>query len=82
MLFGSIEAGGTKFVCAVGDQNFQIKKSITFPTTTPKETLDQAVAFLNVVSEIERFLQNFAYFVVFVQFVFVLFLNEFVHLFS
>lgn len=45
MLLGSIEAGGTKFVCAVGDQNFQIKKSITFPTTTPQETLDQAIAF-------------------------------------
>ncbi len=23
-LYGSLEAGGTKFVCAVGDENFQV----------------------------------------------------------
>lgn len=34
MLLGSIEAGGTKFVCAVGDENFnEIDKKI-IPTTT------------------------------------------------
>lgn len=32
MLLGSIEAGGTKFVCAVGDVNYQIKDSIHIPT--------------------------------------------------
>lgn len=45
MLFGSIEAGGTKFVCAVGNENYQIKESTTFPTTQPQATLDQAINF-------------------------------------
>ena len=26
-LYGSLEAGGTKFVCAVGDENFNIVKN-------------------------------------------------------
>lgn len=39
MNYGSIEAGGTKFVCAVGDENFRIKERVQFPTTDPKETL-------------------------------------------
>ena len=39
MLFGSIEAGGTKFVCAVGNAQFEIVDRIQFPTTTPAETL-------------------------------------------
>ena len=29
MLLGSIEAGGTKFVCAVGNINYQIQDSIS-----------------------------------------------------
>lgn len=45
MLLGSIEAGGTKFVCAVGNINYQIKKSIHIPTTTPKETLQNCIDF-------------------------------------
>ena len=46
MLLGSIEAGGTKFVCAVGDENFQIIDQIVIPTTTPAETLSKVVAYL------------------------------------
>ena len=45
MLLGSIEAGGTKFVCAVGNENYQIKDQTTFPTTTPKETLRKTVDY-------------------------------------
>ncbi|MDF7672245.1 ROK family protein [Lactobacillus sp. ESL0701] len=45
MLLGSIEAGGTKFVCAVGNENYQVKDTITFPTTTPHETLQKAAAY-------------------------------------
>ncbi|GLB46286.1 fructokinase [Philodulcilactobacillus myokoensis] len=45
MLFGSIEAGGTKFVCAVGDENYTIKDSVHIPTTTPKETLGACVKY-------------------------------------
>ena len=45
MLLGSIEAGGTKFVCAIGNENSQIKDQITFPTTTPAETLQKTVDY-------------------------------------
>jgi fructokinase len=45
MLFGSIEAGGTKFVCAVGNENYQIKDKITIPTTMPTETLQQVTTY-------------------------------------
>ncbi|GFH42153.1 fructokinase [Lactococcus hodotermopsidis] len=44
-LFGSIEAGGTKFVCAVGNADLMILESTTFPTEKPAETLQKAVDF-------------------------------------
>ncbi|WP_277472790.1 MULTISPECIES: ROK family protein [unclassified Paenibacillus] len=47
MLFGSIEAGGTKFVCALGDEDGQIIKRVTFPTTTPDETMKQVFEFFD-----------------------------------
>ena len=43
--FGAIEGGGTKFVCAIGNSPEDIKEIIKFPTTTPEETLKQAVNF-------------------------------------
>ncbi|WP_270333238.1 fructokinase ScrK [Ligilactobacillus acidipiscis] len=45
MLLGSIEAGGTKFVCAVGNEDYQIKDQVQFPTTTPEETLQKTVDY-------------------------------------
>jgi len=44
-LYGGIEAGGTKFVCAVGGGPDDIRDEIRFPTTTPEETISQAVNF-------------------------------------
>ncbi|MBP7997739.1 MAG: ROK family protein [Chloroflexi bacterium] len=44
-LVGGIEAGGTKFVCAVGTGPQDIRDSVRFPTTTPAETIAQAIAF-------------------------------------
>lgn len=44
-LYGSLEAGGTKFVCAVGDDNFQVVEKTQFPTTTPYETIERTVEF-------------------------------------
>jgi fructokinase len=44
-LYGGIEAGGTKFVCAVGRGPGDMVAETRFPTTTPAETLAQAVAF-------------------------------------
>ena len=43
-LYGSVEAGGTKFVCAVGDESFQIVEKTQFPTTTPYETIERTEA--------------------------------------
>lgn len=44
-LYGGIEAGGTKFVCAVGSGPDDVRAETRFPTTTPAETLGQAIAF-------------------------------------
>ncbi|MBM4426328.1 MAG: ROK family protein [Chloroflexi bacterium] len=44
-LYGGIEGGGTKFVCAVGTGPNDIRAEARFPTTTPEETLAQAVDF-------------------------------------
>lgn len=44
-MFGGIEGGGTKFVCAVGTGPDDIQREERFPTTTPVETLDKAIAF-------------------------------------
>lgn len=46
MLVGSIEAGGTKFVCAVGNEDYSIKDSVHFPTTTTtEETLRKTIDY-------------------------------------
>jgi fructokinase len=52
-LFGGIEAGGTKFVCAVGTGPDDIRAETRFPTTTPKETIEQAIAFFKQQEPIE-----------------------------
>ena len=44
-LYGGIEAGGTKFVCAVGSGPDDIRAQTQFPTTTPGETLARAIDF-------------------------------------
>lgn len=44
-LFGGIEAGGTKFVCAVGSGPDNIRAETRFATTTPEETIGRAVEF-------------------------------------
>jgi fructokinase len=45
LLYGGIEAGGTKFVCAVGSDPENIVDEIRFPTTTPAETIQRVCDF-------------------------------------
>ena len=44
-IYGGIEGGGTKFVCAVGSAEGESLAETRFPTTTPEETLNRAIAF-------------------------------------
>lgn len=44
-LFGGIEGGGTKFVCAVGTEPDNILAEARFQTTTPEETINRVVDF-------------------------------------
>lgn len=48
-----IEAGGTKFVCAVGSGPDDIRAETRFPTTRPEETIGQALAFFR--EQVERY---------------------------
>jgi fructokinase len=44
-LWGGIEAGGTKFVCAVGTGPDDMRAEIRIPTTIPAETIEHAISF-------------------------------------
>lgn len=56
MLYGGIEAGGTKVVCAVGTSELDVIKKETIPTTTPQETMEKIVLFFG---EFREDLQSF-----------------------
>lgn len=45
MLFGALEAGGTKMVCAVADENGKIQDRISFPTRTPSESIPEIIDY-------------------------------------
>ena len=47
MLYGAIEAGGTKFVCAVGNEKLDIIEKVNFTTLSPKETMPQVISFFH-----------------------------------
>jgi fructokinase len=46
-MLGAIEAGGTKFVCAVGDHLGNIADRVQIPTTVPEETMKEVIAFFH-----------------------------------
>lgn len=45
MIIGALEAGGTKMVCAVGDETGKIYKRISIPTKDPDTTLREILIF-------------------------------------
>ena len=53
MLYGAIEAGGTKFVCAVADENLNIIEKVKIDTLEPEYTMAKTKEFFrkyNIVS--------------------------------
>lgn len=48
LLCGGVEAGGTRFVCAVGTGPDSVSAKTYFPTTTPTETLERVLTFFRV----------------------------------
>jgi len=50
-IYGGIEAGGTKFVCAAGRGPDALTALARFPTTTPEETLPQVIRFFKNLPE-------------------------------
>lgn len=45
MRIGALEAGGTKMVCAIGDENGNIFEQISIPTESPKETMPKMIEY-------------------------------------
>lgn len=45
MVYGAIEAGGTKFVVAIGKESGEIIKRESYPTTEPAETMKAVIQF-------------------------------------
>lgn len=45
MRLGAIEAGGTKFVCGIADENGNIFERVSFPTETPEKTMKNVIEF-------------------------------------
>ena len=50
-VYGGIEAGGTKFVCAVGTGPDDLRDAVRFPTTSPEECIGKSVAFFREMAE-------------------------------
>jgi fructokinase len=44
-IYGGIEVGGTKVVCALGRGPDDLKAEIRFPTSTPQETINKVIKF-------------------------------------
>ena len=53
MSIGGIEAGGTRWTCAVGSGDGAVERSESFPTTSPAETLGRAARFFADVPDLE-----------------------------
>ncbi len=47
MKIGALEAGGTKMVCAIGDENGNIFERISIPTETPEVTVPRLIEYFS-----------------------------------
>ncbi|GGG61528.1 ROK family protein [Paenibacillus radicis (ex Gao et al. 2016)] len=45
MRIGAIEAGGTKFVCGIGNEEGVIEDRVSFPTENPESTMANVIAY-------------------------------------
>ena len=45
MRLGALEAGGTKMVCAIGDETGRILEQVSIPTETPEITMPRLIAY-------------------------------------
>lgn len=45
MRLGALEAGGTKMVCAIGDENGEIFDKISIPTLTPADSMPKMIQY-------------------------------------
>ena len=45
MRLGALEAGGTKMVCAIGDENGNVFERMSFPTRMPEETMPDIINY-------------------------------------
>jgi fructokinase len=50
-LYGAIEGGGTKFVCAVGASSEEVLDSVVLPTTSASSTLAACVEFFSTAAD-------------------------------
>lgn len=53
MSLGGIEAGGTKWVCAIGGEDGGLARVESFPTTTPAATIGRAIEFFAAEPDLE-----------------------------
>jgi len=51
MLFGGIEAGGTKIICAIGNSSGEILERTRIATTAPEENVPQIVEFFQKIHD-------------------------------
>ncbi|MBR1759141.1 MAG: ROK family protein [Lachnospiraceae bacterium] len=45
MILGALETGGTKMVCAIGNEKGEILERVSIPTKTPEETIPACIDF-------------------------------------
>lgn len=45
MILGALEAGGTKMVCAIGNEQGEILEQVSVPTETPEITVPQMISY-------------------------------------